>query len=169
MGDPAAIRSATVDDADVIADVHVATWRETYADLIPDRFYDASAREARRLMWHSILTLDPMPGTVVVAERDGQVVGFAFSGSSEHPDARKGVPPARPLHLFSLYLVAAEHGTGTGHAMLAATLGDQPAQLWVVSENERARAFYENHGFREDGHSIDDPEFEGLVEIRMIR
>lgn len=169
MADPAAIRAATVDDAEAIAGVHVATWRETYAGLMPDRFFDASALEARRRMWRSILALDPVPGKVVVAERDGQVVGFAFAGSAQHPDAQKGIPPARALHLFSIYLLAVHHGTGIGHALLAAALGDQPAQLWVVSENERARTFYENHGFREDGHSVDDPELEGLVEVRMIR
>lgn len=129
---PAQIRTATVDDADAIADVHVTTWCETYTGLMPEQFLDASALEARRRMWNTILALDPVPG-------------------------------------FSIYLLASEHGTGTGHAMLIDALGDRPAQLWVVSANRRARTFYENHGFLEDDRSIEDPDVEGLRGIRMVR
>jgi ribosomal protein S18 acetylase RimI-like enzyme len=154
---PVQVRHATAADAEAIAVVHVAARRETYAGLMPDRFFDASALEGRRRMWSSILGLDPIPGTVVVAERAGRIVGFAFAGSSEHPDASKGLEPARDLHLFSIYVLAAEHGTGAGHALLAAALEENPAQLWVASANNRARKFYERHGFREDGHSFADP------------
>lgn len=163
------VRPATVEDAEAIAGAHVETWRETYTGLMPDRFFDASALESRRRMWRSILALDPVPGTVVVAQREGIVVGFAFAGSSQHHDASKGVEPARDLHLFSIYLLAAEHGAGAGSALLSAALRDQPAQLWVASANDRARKFYERHGFHADGHVVEDPDIEGLTEIRMVR
>lgn len=163
------VRAATVEDANAIAEVHVETWRETYTGLMPDRFFDASVLDGRRRMWRSILSLDPVPGAIVVAQRDGAVVGFAFAGSSQHPDASKGVEPTRDLHLFSIYLLAAEHGTGAGSALLSAALGDQPAQLWVLSANDRAREFYERNGFRADGHVVEDPDIEGLTEIRMVR
>lgn len=163
------LRPATFEDADAIAETHIQTWRETYTGLMPEQFFDASALESRRSMWRSILELSPVPGTVVVAQRDGAVVGFAFAGSSQHPDAVKDVEPARDIHLFSIYLLAAEHGKGVGSALLSAALGDQPAQLWVASANGRAREFYERHGFRADGHVVEDPDVEGLREIRMVR
>jgi ribosomal protein S18 acetylase RimI-like enzyme len=165
----AVVRPAGPGDADEIAQVHVDSWRETYSGLIPDRYFDADALDARRRMWRAILRLDPMPGTLVVAERDGRVVGFAFAGSADHPDAVKGVEPARGLHLFSIYLAAAEQGAGTGHALLEAAVGDQPAQLWVAAANDRARAFYERHGFHTDGTEVEDPDIAGLVEVRMVR
>lgn len=163
------VRVATIEDADAIAAVHVATWRETYAGLIPERFFDASALKARRRMWTRILGRNPVPGTIAVAERAGRIVGFAFAGSSNHPDALKGVEAVRELHLFSIYLLASEQGAGVGHALLVAVLGDEPAQLWVASANTMARAFYESHGFHEDGQVFEDPAFEGLVELRMVR
>jgi ribosomal protein S18 acetylase RimI-like enzyme len=169
MTGPLQVRNATISDAQGIASAHIATWRETYTGLMPERFFDASALEARQRMWSSILGLDPVPGTVVVADKAGEIVGFAFAGSSKHPDASKGIEAARDVHLFSIYLLASEHGTGVGHALLTAALGDQPAQLWVASANDRARRFYERHGFREDGHAFHDPDIAGLVELRMIR
>ena len=163
------VRRAVASDAEAIANVHVATWRETYSDVMPDRFFGGEVLEKRRRWWASLLAADPVPGEVVVAERDGEVVGFAFAGSSQHPEAARGVDPVRELHLFSIYLLAAEHGTGTGHALLEATIGDEPAQLWVARMNTRARSFYERHGFHDDGHQIEHPNIEGLTEIRMIR
>lgn len=166
---PLSVRPAELTDADGIAAVHIRSWRETYSGVIPNRLMDAEALEGRRRMWTSILGLEPLPGTVVIAERAGEVVGFAFAGPASHPDATKGFAPARNLHLYSLYLLAAEHGAGTGHALLKAAVGDLPAQLWVASGNDRARAFYERHGFRTDGVECIDPDIEGLVEIRMAR
>lgn len=163
------VRPALLDDADGIAEVQITSWRETYSGLVPDRLLEDGTRDARRRMWSSILSLDPVPGTVVVAERDGRVVGFAFAGSSSHPDAARGFTPVRESHLFSIYLLAAEHGAGTGRALLEAVLGDRPAQLWVLSANDRARVFYERHGFRADGVEMSDPDLDGLPEIRMVR
>ncbi|MGO1266134.1 MAG: GNAT family N-acetyltransferase [Microbacterium gubbeenense] len=163
------VRSAEYRDAHGIADVHVQSWRETYSGVIPDRFMGADALEVRRRMWESILSLDPLPGTIAVAEHGDQVVGFAFAGSADHPDATKGHAPARGLHLYSIYLLKNEQGTGTGSALLEAVLEDRPAQLWVLSSNDGARAFYEHHGFQEDGSKFVDRDIDGIVEIRMVR
>lgn len=166
---PVEIRGALADDADAIAAVHIAAWRETYAELLPDRFFDGAALETRRRMWNGILALDPVPGKVVVAEREGHVVGFAFAGPAWHPDARRGFEPASDLHLFSIYLLAAEQGRGAGSALLEAAIGGRSAQLWVASANEHARHFYERHGFRMDGGRVEDADLEGMTEVRMVR
>lgn len=168
-GSPPLVRAAAFADADAIAEVHIQSWRETYTGLMPDRLMDADALAARRRMWSAILSRDPLPGAIAVAERNGHIVGFAFAGPADHPDAAKGFPAARDLHLFSIYLLAVEHGAGTGHALLQAVLGDRPAQLWVASGNDLARAFYERHGFRADGTTAADPDIVGLVEVRMVR
>jgi len=163
------VRPAELSDVPGIAAVHIQSWRETYSGVIPDRFMSADALEARRSMWESILGRDPVPGSVAVAERGDEVVGFAFAGPADHPDATKGFAPACDLHLYSLYLLTSEQRSGTGTALLEAVLADRPAQLWVLSSNDRARAFYEHHRFQEDGSEFADPDIDGLVEVRMVR
>lgn len=166
---PAHVRLARSTDAQGIADVHIQSWRETYSGLIPDRLMDAEALAKRGRMWTSILALDPLPGRIAVAERDGRVVGFAFAGPATHPDASKGMVPARDWHLYSIYLLSGEQGTGVGRSLLDMVAEDRPAQLWVLKENEPARAFYEMQGFVADGVEYVDPDLDGLVEIRMVR
>lgn len=163
------VRPARLSDAHGIANVHFQSWRETYSGVVPDRFIADDVREARRQMWESILGLEPLPGSIAIAERADQVIGFAFAGAADHPDAVKGIPPARGLHLYSIYLLQNEQGSGIGTALLEAVLHDQPAQLWVLSANDRAQAFYEHHGFHSDGAEFTDPDIDGLVEVRMVR
>jgi ribosomal protein S18 acetylase RimI-like enzyme len=168
-GDRAAIRSAASPDAAGIARVHVDSWRETYSGLMPERFFDEDAFERRRRMWDAYLALEVPYGTLVVAESDERVVGFAFSGPAQDDDATRGHGPVRELHLFAIYLLKSEHGKGTGRALLEAATAGRPAQLWVASENALARAFYERNGVRADGVEVVDPDVDGLVEIRMVR
>lgn len=165
----ARVRPAEFRDAERIARVHVDTWRETYSGLVPDTFFTEDAFSARKDMWTRYLAARPDPGRLVVAERLGEVVGFAAAGPAHGPDAEKGHPPARRLQLFSLYLLAAQHGTGAGQSLLDAVLAGEPAQLWVARENLRARAFYERNGFQHDGVEFIDPDIEDLVELRLVR
>ena len=44
-------------------------------------------------------------------------------------------------------MLAEFRSTGTGQKLFDAAIGDQPAYLWVLSTNMRARHFYEKNGF----------------------
>ncbi len=156
-------------DAPVLARVHVDSWRETYADYVPESFFGEEALEARTAMWSRYLALPDPHGTLTVAERDGWIVGFSFSGPARGPDAEKGFAVTRDLQLFSIYLLAAEQGAGVGHRLLLAAVGDRPAQLWVAKRNVRAIDFYGRHGFEVDGVEYADPSIAELVELRMVR
>ncbi len=163
------LRTPRARDAAGLARVHVNSWRETYADYIPESYFDEDAFETRNAMWARYLTLPDPNGTLTVADRDGRVVGFSFSGPAKGPDAEKGFEPARELHLFSVYLLAAEQGTGIGGRLLDAAVGDRPAQLWVASRNSRAIDFYRHYGFETDGMEYADPRIPELIEFRMVR
>lgn len=171
MDSPAAtiVRPGEPADAAGIARVHVDSWRETYAGVVDDRFFSEDAFARRLDMWARYLAMDPRPGRLAVAVRQGRVVGFANAGDAVGPDAEHGVPVARPLHLFSLYLLADAHGTGVGRALLGAVIGDEPAQLWVLRGNDRAIAFYRRNGFAFDGAAASDASNPGLVDLRMVR
>jgi ribosomal protein S18 acetylase RimI-like enzyme len=159
------VRAARGSDAVGIARVHIDSWRETYTGLMPERFFSEEAFDRRKQWWADTLRADHAPGPMFVAVRGDRVLGFASAGTSHQPQQEKGHEPARDLQLLTIYVLAAEHGTGIGQELLEAVLGDQPAQLWVAKENPRARAFYERNGFKTDGVEVDD----GIVEIRMVR
>jgi L-amino acid N-acyltransferase YncA len=117
---------------------------------------------ARERFWTAALTDERYREfRVVVAERDGELVGIAMSG----PPLDAGA--AWPRQLYVLYVYAANHGTGAGPALLAAVVDpEESAALWVADPNPRAQAFYRKHGFVADGAAqVED----GVREIRMVR
>lgn len=164
------VRPARTGDAEQIARVHSSAWRETYAGVLSEQFFEDAAHERRRGMWTALLADPPSSTTIAIGQRqDGRIVGFATSGDARGTNAEHGFAPARPLHLFTIYVLAAEHGTGLGQALLDAVLGNRPAQLWVLRGNARAIAFYQRNGFRADGVEFADPRDPNLVELRLIR
>lgn len=167
--DRASVRDAVASDAENIARVHVDAWRQTYSGVLADRHFSEEVFSRRKQFWTGYLSLEPRPGRMVVAESGGATVGFARAGEARGPDAEHGFPPVRSLQLFSIYLLAAAHGSGLGQSMLDAVLGDDPAQLWVLRGNHRATAFYERNGFTADGIVFADASEASLVELRMVR
>jgi ribosomal protein S18 acetylase RimI-like enzyme len=160
------VRVPTLADAATTAELLVATWRETYAHLLPEGFFTDEFARQRHDLWRRILT-DPRDDVRPrVAEVDGVLVGLALAGPAmPSPD---GTSP-RPEQLYQLYVAAAHHGTGVGQALLEGVLGDRPAMLWVARENPRAIAFYRRNGFELDGAATTDPGAPGIVEVRMVR
>jgi ribosomal protein S18 acetylase RimI-like enzyme len=158
------VRTPVPTDADEIAGVHVQGWREAYSHLVPESFYGEAALLRRQKMWRSMLD-EPLPTAhrVAVAEVNGRIVGFALAGETQDSD------PARALQLFALYITQHHYGSGAGQALLDATLGTEPAQLWVAEDNPRARAFYRRNGFEQDGRRKVDADVNGLIEIRLVR
>ncbi len=157
------IRMPTAADSADLAHVHVRGWREAYGGLLPSRFYDDEAFETRRIMWSQLLARDESARRVRTAYTEEEMVGFAFFGSSRDDDS------PRSTQLFALYLLAPWYGSGIGQALLDATIGHEPAHLWVARDNPRARRFYEKNGFVPDGEVKVEPDLDGLVEVRMVR
>jgi ribosomal protein S18 acetylase RimI-like enzyme len=136
-------------DADELARVHVAAWRETYAGILPAAFLDAMSvpRHARR--WSDqLLRLGPRD-VVMVAESRSGLVGYC-AGALPRPDGAAA-------EIFTLYLLGSAQGRGTGARLLRsgaralAAKGAQALELWVLNKNWRARDFYHRLGGRPIG------------------
>jgi GNAT superfamily N-acetyltransferase len=157
------VRPARVEDVAAMARMHMRSWEETYRGVMPDHVLDDPGLvAARERFWTTVLTDERFRASrAVLAERDGSVIGVALAGPTQDPEL-KGM-----MHLYVLYVLAAEHGSGAGSALLDAVLAPQePATLWVADPNPRAQAFYRKHGFVADGTvQIED----GVREIRMMR
>ena len=146
-----------------MARVNVRCWQETYRGLMSNAVLDDPGFAAvRERFWTSALTDERYrDNRVAVAERDSKLIGIAMSGPA--PD--DGLAWVRQLYV--LYVVAADHGTGAGPALLNAVLDpEESVALWVADPNPRAQAFYRKHGFIADGASQVES---GVREIRMVR
>ncbi|MGY4542769.1 GNAT superfamily N-acetyltransferase [Arthrobacter sp. UYNi723] len=156
------VRYARVDDAAEMARVNVRSWREAYRGVMADHVLDdPGLPAARERFWTAMLSDERYRANrVAVAERGGEVIGIAMAGPSQ-AESQWGT------QLLVLYVVAAEHGTGVGAALLDAVVGpDESAALWVADPNPRAQAFYRKQGFVADGTvNVED----GVREIRMVR
>lgn len=163
---PFTLREPVLSDAPRIAELHVATWRETYSHLLPEDFFTEEHVQSRHQMWNQILMNLHEEWSIRIAESRGRLIGFVFFGPSFGPEDQK-LP--RDRQLFSLYVAADRYGTGVGQALLDATAGDGPAMLWVARDNPRAVAFYLRNGFEFDGAEQTDPGAPAIVDARMVR
>lgn len=155
------VRPAVPDDAARIVDIRNAGWREAYAHLLSPQFLANLANDADA--WREGLARAERRSVTVVAELDGEVVGFAHAGPAVEDDA--------PCDwcLAMIYQYSRAHGSGTGAALLDAAVGDRPAYLWTAEGNPRALAFYRRNGFTHDGARKTIPEWENMAAIRMVR
>jgi GNAT superfamily N-acetyltransferase len=156
------IRQGIPDDAAAGAALHIACWREAYADIVAPHILAARTNDLveRTERWRGFLTDGP-PRWLAVGD-NGDLVEFSTAGPGRDDDIDLD------LELFAIYVRAAYYGSGIGTRLLQAALGDAPAYLWVFEANARARAFYERHGFIPDGARKPEPSFLE-PEIRMVR
>ncbi len=95
------IRLAVGSDGSQIGLVHARTWQATYRGLLPQPFLDGLDAAKRGKYWEQYLSEDARPGeTVLVAEEDGVVVGFASVGPSRDEDAN-GKGEVRAIYLLA--------------------------------------------------------------------
>jgi len=145
----ATVRRATAADAPAMGRLHVRAWQAAYRGHMPDEYLDGLRAEERAAGWERSLGRERPRGAVLVAERDGEVVGFAALGPSPDPEGAG--------ELFSINVDPDHWGTGAGRALLEATqeelarLGFGETVLWVLPANARARRFYERAGWTCDG------------------
>jgi GNAT superfamily N-acetyltransferase len=148
------LRSATMQDAEPIARVHLASWDATYRGLVPDALLAELTFERRLAQWRHDITHSLEPGgagCVAVADAGTSgIVGFASAGPEREPEA--------PFdgELYTLYLLASHQGRGIGAALLRYTAtqlrrsGCRSMRAWVLEGNP-TEGFYRRMGGRPAG------------------
>lgn len=153
------VRLARTGDARAVAEVHVASWRETYAGILPQERLDALDVGEREALWRSLAARPDR--RLAVAEEAGRVVGFCCAGPAREQEL------GHPGEVMAIYVLRAYQGKGLGAALLRdalSWLGAQrltPAYLWVLRENAPTRGFYARMGGRLLAERVDD----GLAEV----
>jgi ribosomal protein S18 acetylase RimI-like enzyme len=163
------VRPAQPQDAEGIARVHVRTWQQAYAGLVPEEYLAALDVQRRAEGWRRHLEPGSRTQIWVAASDDDQVLGFIALGPSTDEDADR-----HALEIRSIYLDHGLWGSGIARELLRTALADVPPRvpvtLWVFEDNERARHFYRRHGFQPDGtERTEEVGGAELLEVRYRR
>lgn len=151
------IRHATAADIPEVRRVRAASWRAAYRGIIPPAYLDAmddSPDEAAAAVRHFLQ--NPPDRHLLVAERDGRIVGFASCGP-EQPSPEQLRTGANRGEVYALYVHPDAWFTGAGAQLLDAARawlradGREQVVLWVLAANARARAFYGRQGLAPTG------------------
>ena len=155
------VRIATPDDADAIERIRTDTWRAAYRGLMPDAVLDRLGYDAtRRREFMARMAPDRF---VLVAEHDGEVVGFSNGGPSRTEDN------AHPGEIYAIYVLPSHQGHGHGAGLMRASARELRARgfggmlIWVLRENQPSRRFYERMGGRHLRDRDEDRVIEGVT------
>jgi ribosomal protein S18 acetylase RimI-like enzyme len=124
---------------------------QTHYDFDPKRFMAATSGTARGYGSFLGTQLDEPSVIILVAERDGKVVGYTYAGV-EGTDYMSLRGPAGVV--YDIVVDAAHRGQGIGRALLDATLealksaGSPRAVLSTAEQNAPAQRLFERAGFR---------------------
>lgn len=139
------IRVAVPSDAESIARVHIDAWRSTYKGILPEEYLAKLSYEKGTRRWEANLGGEEKLPFVYVAERAGEVVGFASGGPEGEGHA------VFDGALYGIYVLDSHQRRGIGRRLVRAIAGDlmrcgfSAALVWVLEDNPY-RAFYEALG-----------------------
>jgi len=145
------IRNAVQVDAIAMGRLHVRAWQSAYRGVMPDEYLDGLREQDRVEMWQGRLSQSDLPPILVAVVAD-EVIGFGAFGAEASPEA-----PTSCGELYAMNLDPDHWGRGIGRLLLRGVtemliaMAYEEAVLWVVPENERARALYESEGWVVDG------------------
>jgi ribosomal protein S18 acetylase RimI-like enzyme len=146
------IRQGRPEDAEAIAQIHIASWRVAYRGIIPAAILDQLSVSQWTEDWKK--RLQPSEHLTFVLETNGILQGWASIGPARDENAKRETG-----ELYGIYLDPQcwSKGLGTSlylrteNAMLAS--GFKEASLWVLEANVRAQSFYGRMGYLPDGET----------------
>jgi GNAT superfamily N-acetyltransferase len=175
---PIEIRPASAADEPAISDIRHETWLTAYAQIIdpaiieqvtaPGRPASAAPRTDRT----SLVAVAPPEQAPTPAAEARMIVGYASygpersvasaaavgSGAGPQPGSLTAAGQSGETgELYTLYVMPAHWSTGVGRALTGAALdglraaGYRRVVLWTLTDNARARRFYDKAGFVPDG------------------
>jgi len=149
------VRAPSPTDARALGEIwydgELESLRESYPGRSTDEWFALPSVAWCEEYWDFHIPTPGVGSRIFVGEHLGRVLGFSHSGPPDEQDDRVG-------QLHSLYVRPDAWGTGVGTELLASAVdhlteaGYPSAILWAVQGNLRSRSFYENRGWRADGH-----------------
>lgn len=162
------IRPARHADASDIARLHAASWRSAYRGALSDAYLDGPIDEERLEVWSGRLAQPSDEQLVIVAECDGEVLGFACAYGAQDPQWGS--------FLDNLHVLPQRKRQGIGARLMAEVAAwslqrhpDSGLYLWVLESNAAARRFYERVGGEYAGRDLwNPPDGTPLPKLRIV-
>ncbi|ARF52726.1 GNAT family N-acetyltransferase (plasmid) [Pantoea stewartii subsp. stewartii DC283] len=149
------LRKAQCSDANAIALLHVASWRDTYRNVMSLDFLENHAEDELISHWQHLLNQSSPDVSVFVAEKKGIIQGFICVMLNKN--AQWGT------YINSLHVSSELRGQGAGKRLLHHTAewirrkdSESPLYLWVFEDNVRAIHFYQKLGGIITEHTVSD-------------
>ena len=169
----ASVRTARPNDAPAVGMVQAVVFRESYAGRVPDDVVARFEPDAFARAWRDSLTAPPEGvHRLLVACAGEQVVGLSAIGPSQDPDAE---PLWGEVTVLGVHPDARRQGHGSrllnASVDLLRDAGAGAVALWLLADDEAARAFLTASGFAPDGAFRDrvvSPDGKTLREVRLI-
>lgn len=164
------MRAATPADVVSIASVHVASWRETYTGIMPDELLADQSVETRTSMWTEVFRNRELfnCSEIFVAQDADRIIAFGSCGPQRDHTLTDG---GFDGEIGGLYVLQSHQKRGVGRLLMAAMfevlsgLGHTGASLWVLRDNQPARAFYKGLGGKIVGEKRDERFNGALAEV----
>lgn len=173
MNSDVSCRVAWADDATAMAQVQVAAWRLSYAELLPADVLATLDPEPIATAWRQALTRPPdARNRVLVALEHNDVRGFVVTGPGTDPD----LDPIAVGELSDLTVDPGHRRSGHGSRLLHAAVDTLRADrfaravTWVPASDDITRAFLTDTGWAADGaHRTLDLTGDGGVQVKQVR
>lgn len=142
-----AIRNPDIGQAGALAKVHVQSWQETYAGILPQAYLDRLCWQDREAMWRAAIA---NPDRHVAAAFDNEdVVAVSLAGPTTEFDATFAGG-----QIYVIYVLRSHQRHGLGRKLIAGAAeywrsgGGDKLGLLVLTANRGACSFYETLGAR---------------------
>ncbi|MBW5481196.1 GNAT family N-acetyltransferase [Streptomyces bambusae] len=163
------VREMSEADIEAVSTIRVRGWQAAYAGIVPGTYLDAMTVEDDADQRRQRFFRSGRRSTDLVASGDHGPVGWICYGP--------GTPGAERVgEVYALYVLPELIGQGVGRLLLGEAHARMKGQgfgtsvLWVLSDNRRARRFYERAGYQADGTTQNDV-YDGITlpELRYQR
>jgi predicted acetyltransferase len=162
------IHKAELGDESTVASILCKAWQSAFSEIITADEMAKFADEKRHTAnFRRVLESDGFTPIYIAALNSEQcgIISFGKSRDLDSPNTAE---------IIAIHSLDSVWSKGVGHAMMEFALaelrrlGYQEVMLWVFEANNRARKFYERHGFSTDG-AVKDSGFRNVKEVRYRR
>ena len=147
------IKTATTQDAKILAAIHVASKQKAYAGIVDADFLSAKTVEEYTTNWTSWIKDQDNPITIAMSYHGEDAVGFVCHGPLRTPPpGTSKIRPAYPVEIYAIHVHPDYWGQGHGRKLMRyaadqiRTDKKNAMCLWVLKDNLNATAFYDHLG-----------------------